>query len=130
MINTNFPTLGDGGIRIILKDLKFFSYHGLYAEEKILGNNFIVNSAITLINQSSYSTIEQTVDYTTVFAIIKKWMETPHEILEDLITKMAEDIFNNFEKITDLSLSIEKTSLPLLQFIGSVVVTHHKTRKR
>jgi 7,8-dihydroneopterin aldolase/epimerase/oxygenase len=111
-----------------LKNLEFFAYHGLYDFEKKLGCKFIVNASLILKPQADYATINNTVDYTQVYQLISKWMAQPHDILEDLLVHMANDIFTSFDKINELTVSIEKATLPLPKFTGSAVITYTKKR--
>jgi dihydroneopterin aldolase len=60
-------------MRISLDKLVFFGYHGLYAEEKKLGNTYIIDVLIDFTpKQSSINHLEQTIDYVQVYALIKK----------------------------------------------------------
>ena len=63
-------------MRISLNKLLFVGYHGLYPEEKKLGNNYSVEIDIDFTpKQGVIDQLDQTIDYVHVYAIVKKWME-------------------------------------------------------
>jgi dihydroneopterin aldolase len=70
-----------GEFTIELRDLQFYSFHGLYEEEKKVGGEFIVD---VLANDSSHREVSsiKAVNYAEVFAIIKTEMNQPRELLE------------------------------------------------
>ena len=65
----------------------------MYAEEKKLGNTYIVDVVIDFTPKKSIiDNLDQTIDYVHVYALIKKWMEIPTPLLETLVGLMADDI--------------------------------------
>ena len=62
-----------GEFIIELKGLQFYSFHGLYAEEKKVGGEFVVDVLAKLdSSHHEVSSIKETVNYAEVFEIIKK----------------------------------------------------------
>ena len=62
-------------MRISLNQVSFLGYHGMYAEEKKIGNNFIVDLYVDFTPaQNSITHLEDTVDYVTVFELVQKRM--------------------------------------------------------
>jgi dihydroneopterin aldolase len=66
---------------IYLNNLRFHAYHGLFDEEKIIGNEFVVNVEIVLLNEQIISDLNQSIDYSKVYEIIKDIMKTPTPLL-------------------------------------------------
>lgn len=59
-------------IRISLNKLLFVGYHGLYPEEKKLGNNYAVEIDMVFNpKQGLIDQLDQTIDYVNVYAIVK-----------------------------------------------------------
>lgn len=59
-------------IRISLNKLLFVGYHGLYPEEKKLGNNYAVEVDMVFNpKQGLIDQLDQTIDYVNVYAIVK-----------------------------------------------------------
>ena len=75
-------------ITIKLDNLQFYSFHGLYPEEKVIGGDFYVNLEASFSIQGVNAEIEplteidQTVDYASIFNIVSRIMSTPRELLE------------------------------------------------
>ena len=116
-------------MRISLDKLVFFGYHGLYAEEKKLGNTYIVDVIIdSTAKQSSINHLEQTIDYVHVYALIKKWMAIPTPLLETLAGNMVDDILNTEVLAEKVMVKITKQHLPIAEFEGTASVTIEKSR--
>jgi 7,8-dihydroneopterin aldolase/epimerase/oxygenase len=111
---------------IHLNNLKFFSFHGLYQEERILGGQFEVDVAVTCKEDKRITEIQQAVDYVKVYAIIKQQMEIPTPLLETVAQDLAEKIYRGDNRITSISISIKKTHPPIAAFMGTVGVSYKK----
>jgi len=116
-------------MRISLDKLVFFGYHGLYAEEKKLGNTYIVDVIIdSTAKQSSINHLEQTIDYVHVYALIKKRMAIPTPLLETLAGNMVDDILNTELLAEKVMVKITKQHLPIAEFEGTASVLIEKSR--
>ena len=112
-------------ITIYLQNLNFYSFHGLYSEEKILGNLFIVNASIKYQPSiNAVISINETIDYQTIYEIIEQRMLVATELLETLVMNIANDIFKNFLIIKEIEISITKKNPPIKNFIGNVAVNY------
>ena len=116
-------------IRISLNKLLFVGYHGLYPEEKKLGNNYAVEIDIDFTpKQGVIDQLNQTIDYVHVYAIVKKWMEIPTPLLETLVGKIADDILSSQALANKVFVKITKLHLPIPSFEGNVSVKIEKSR--
>lgn len=114
---------------IQLRDLHFKSFHGLYAEEKILGNNFIVNVTVKYQSENELiCSLDKTINYENIFKIVAQRMSVATELLETLTTQIATEILNSFLLVEEVEISITKQNPPIEKFIGNVVVSYHKKR--
>jgi 7,8-dihydroneopterin aldolase/epimerase/oxygenase len=113
-------------LTIHLNRLKFFSFHGIHAEEKILGNEYEVNVDIKLGHTEKIDTINQTIDYERVYDIIKARMAVPSPLLETLAQDMSERIHQMDVTICSINIRIIKMNPPIENFLGMVGVTWHK----
>jgi len=72
-------------MRISLNKLLFVGYHGLYPEEKKLGNNYSVEIDIDFTpKQGVIDQLDQTIDYVHVYAIVKKMDGNPNAFIRNL----------------------------------------------
>ena len=116
-------------MRISLNKLLFVGYHGLYPEEKKLGNNYSVEIDIDFMpKQGVIDQLDQTIDYVNVYAIVKKWMEIPTPLLETLVGKIADDILSSQTLANKVFVKITKLHLPISSFEGNVSVKIEKSR--
>jgi dihydroneopterin aldolase len=116
-------------MRISLNKLLFVGYHGLYPEEKKLGNNYSVEIDIDFTpKQGVIDQLDQTIDYVHVYAIVKKWMEIPTPLLETLVGKIADDILSSQTLANKVFVKITKLHLPISSFEGNVSVKIEKSR--
>jgi len=118
-------------MRIELNEVVFLGYHGLYAEEKKLGNTYKVNVHIDFIPKKELvDQLDQTIDYVNVYAIIKKWMEIPTPLLETLVGNIADEILLSQVLADKVFVSITKLHMPIPQFEGNISVSVEKTRNK
>ncbi|MEI6190447.1 MAG: dihydroneopterin aldolase [Chitinophagia bacterium] len=121
----------NNSMRISLNKIVFVGYHGLYAEEKKLGNTYIVDVDVDFTPPVAIiDKLEQTIDYVAVYSLLKKWMAIPTPLLETLIGKMADDILLEHAIANKVSIRISKLHLPIPEFEGSVSVFIEKSRNK
>jgi 7,8-dihydroneopterin aldolase/epimerase/oxygenase len=111
---------------INLNELQFFSHHGVHDEERVLGNNFIVHVSLQIDGEEKISSIDQTVNYVSVFNIIKKRMASPTALLETVAEEIAAAIRDLDQRIKSIQVSIEKKAPPIAGMQGSVSVSYSK----
>lgn len=111
---------------INLNNLSFFAHHGVHEEERILGNTFIVNVSLSFNHGEKISALEQTVNYVSVYHIIKQRMSIPTALLETLTQELGQEIYAFDNRIKSISISIEKKDPPIANMQGSVSVTWSK----
>ena len=111
-------------LTIHLHNLLFHSFHGMYKEEKILGNDFEVNVDVSIKAQENITKLRQSVDYVSVYSIIKEVMDQPTPLLEKLVQELAEKIRLLDEKIEGVAISIKKLNPPIGNLQGTVGVSY------
>jgi dihydroneopterin aldolase len=111
-------------LSIHLHNITFFSYHGIHDEERILGSEFELNITVKHSpKQLPVKHLSDTIDYISVYELVKKRMETPTALLETLATDIARQILYTFALAESVHLSIRKLHPPVAQFRGSVGVS-------
>lgn len=114
-------------LNIHLNNLRFFAFHGIYAQERTVGGNFEVNVDIELATQGLINHLDQTVDYVEVYAIIQQRMLKPTPLLETVAQELSHSIHLLDNKITSVSINIKKLNPPIEDFVGEVGVTYKST---
>jgi len=112
---------------IELKCLRFFAYHGLYAEERMTGNEFEVNLSVSYIPVSGTIThLGDTVNYAVLYELLKTEMQTSRDLLETLVMEITERIHLKFPQVNEMNIEITKLHPPILKFTGTVGVKYSR----
>jgi dihydroneopterin aldolase len=96
-----------------LNELAFFSYHGIHEEEKIIGSKYEVSVAVESNSLIHIVGIEDTIDYTKLFDIVKSKMAQPTPLLETVAQSICDDICDHFKNISAVTISIKKLNPPI-----------------
>ena len=114
-------------VYIHLEKLLFHSFHGIHDEEKILGNQFEVNCKIGFQeNEAIISHIDDTIDYSVLYDLIKKEMNIPTLLIETVAMRIGHGACKIFSDIKNIEVTIKKLSPPMAGIQGSAGVTWHK----
>jgi len=109
---------------IHLHNLKFFSFHGVHEEEKILGNNYEVNVSVGFDPSANIiHGLDETLDYTAIFETIKHRMAIPTPLLETIAMEVAEAIQQKYSSVAKISVAVKKLYPPINNFEGAVSVS-------
>lgn len=100
---------------ISIEGMEFFAYHGCFKEEQIIGTKFIVDLFIetdTTLAENS-DNLHDTVNYQTVYQVVKAEMETKSKLLEHVGRRVLTRIKQEFPKIDHGRIKIKKLNPPL-----------------
>lgn len=112
-------------LTIHLTNLQFYAYHGLYKEEAAIGGKYEVNVSVSHREAKiPVLHIDETIDYTAVYDLIKRHMLRPRHLLEAVATMLAKDILDTFALADEVNISIKKITPPIVGFQGSVSVQY------
>lgn len=112
---------------IHLKNLQFFAYHGIHEEERILGNEFEVNLAVSFPADKKITSLDDTLNYGELFAMTELKMSAPAALLETIAQELAEEIHERFPQVSTLSISIDKKNPPIPNIRGAAGVSFTKS---
>lgn len=118
--------------KIILKGLAFYGYHGLFQEERVLGQRFLVDLElfVSLKQAGQSDKMEDSVHYGEVFDLVKEVVEgDPYNLLESVSEKIAEEILKKFPEIEKCKVRFEKPNPPINGHYESVAVEIVRERK-
>ena len=101
--------------KIILKDMKFFAKHGVSIDEKILGQEFLINLEMECILDKVFESdlIDDTVDYSEIYNIVKDIiMLSSYNLLETIANKIVETLLL-MPKIQSVYIEVKKLNPPI-----------------
>ncbi len=114
-------------LTISLNNVRFRAYHGLFPDERQKGNDFVVNMEVSYTPKSgTILSLEDTIDYATLFEIIHSTMQQPVDLLETVAQAIAQHSYKQFPRIKVITVSIEKLNPPIDKFSGTVGVKYSK----
>lgn len=118
-------------MKIHLHDMVFYGFHGVHDAERSLGQRFVVSyTAITdQVHDSKIHSLESTLDYTKVYAVIKEIMEQQQfHLLENCANKILDKTLESFPDIMQAMVSIKKPSVPIQGNLEYVEVEMTRSR--
>ena len=114
-------------ITVHLHNVKFYAYHGIHDEEKILGNEFELSADIQFNEDEEVITsIKQTINYVDLYEIIQQRMSVPAKLLETVIMEIGLLLKRKYNSIQSISINLKKIHPPVTGFQGAVAVTWQK----
>ena len=117
--------------RIILQGMRFYGYHGVNAEEKALGQTYLVDleAQIDLSRPGLTDSIKDTVSYTHIYRAVKGIIEgESRNLLESLAHGISERVFAEFP-LESVTVTVKKPSPPIKgSFIEHAAVSIHRQR--
>ena len=126
--------MGDGftGDRIILKDLGFYGYHGVFAEEAKLGQRFFIDLELGLDLTAPATTdrLSTGISYSDIYHVVKDTFEAKRmKLLEALAQNVVDEIFQSFQVVDWIIIRIRKPEAPIAMVRGEAAIELHRQRK-
>ena len=118
-------------LKIELSKLQFHGYHGVHEEEHKTGGDFEVNLVVYFEPVAlPVRSLNETIDYTLLYAVIKQRMQKRTQLLETLATEIADEVLKSFSSVYEVEVSIKKINPPIPFFNGSVAATYSVKRNK
>ena len=101
--------------KIILKNVRCYSFHGCLKEESIIGSDYLVNLKVwaSLKKSAQSDELIDTVDYVLLNHIIKTEMSKPSKLLETVAQRINNEILKKEPRVTKSIVSITKVCPPI-----------------
>ncbi len=101
--------------KIILKNVRCYSFHGCLKEESVIGSDYLVNLKVwASLKKSAHSDkLVDTVDYILLNHIIKTEMSKPSKLLETVAQRINNEILKKEPRVTKSIVSITKVCPPI-----------------
>jgi 7,8-dihydroneopterin aldolase/epimerase/oxygenase len=101
--------------RIALEGLEFHAFHGVYPHERESGNWFEVTVSVEadFSEGARHDDIAGTVNYETLYRIVKDEMEKPSKLLETVAENIIQTILAELASAYSVDLMISKINPPI-----------------
>lgn len=100
---------------VYLKDLHFHAFHGVLAQECIVGNDYVVNVRIKYPMSEAVEgdVIGGTLNYADAYHIIRCEMQHPSQLLEHVAGRIVQELERAFPKLEAIDLTLMKKNPPI-----------------
>jgi 7,8-dihydroneopterin aldolase/epimerase/oxygenase len=101
--------------RITLEGLEFHAFHGVYPHERESGNWFEVDISVEtdFTAAAQQDDLSGTVNYETLYALVKSEMEKPSKLLETVAEQIIQKVLLELPVVMQVELSIAKINPPI-----------------
>ncbi len=117
--------------QIIIQDLSIYAKHGVYMEENILGQQFLVSVYMDLDLSMAGQTdnLEYTIDYGKVCHFVTKYMqEHTYKLIESAAEHLAAELLLKYRQVKKIRIKVKKPWAPIGLPIKNVSVSVDRTR--
>jgi dihydroneopterin aldolase len=110
---------------INVKGIKLYAYHGCLDEEALIGGQYIVDVKIETDFSRAQVTddLSKTVDYVSVFNVVKSRMAIRCRLIEHAAALIAEELVKQFPAIQVTEVTLTKINPPMNGDVKEVSVT-------
>ncbi len=101
--------------KVALEGLTFHAYHGVYPHERETGNWFEVDITVEtdFAAAAAQDELEGTINYESLFQLVKHEMEQPAKLLETIVGKIANDVLLKWPAVGAVEIKIAKLNPPI-----------------
>lgn len=100
---------------IAVEGMQFYSHHGYYKEEQVLGGKYTVDIYIhSDFDEAAISDkLEKTINYEEVYQLTRKEMEVHARLIEHVCKRILDSVKQQFPQVTYIKVRISKHNPPL-----------------
>lgn len=109
---------------IQIENMEFYSFHGHFKEERIVGNKFLVDLTIEtdMTLPAASDNLKDAVNYQRVYEIVKLQMEMKSHLLEHIAGRILDAIYSEMVGIKKATVKVSKMNPPMGGKIRSVSI--------
>lgn len=118
--------------KILVRNLKIFAYHGVNPEEKENGQNFVIDidAFVDIDVPCRTDDVEDTVSYAKIIKeTVKIFISQKDDLLERASQRVADGLFERFDKIQALRILLKKPEAPIkadFEYVGVEIFRERK----
>lgn len=110
--------------KIHIKGLTLKGYHGVFAEEKEKGQNFIldITAQLDFTNARLTDDLNDTVSYADMIETVKTvFLSEKNDLIERAAERVAEALLENYQKLNSVTILLKKPEAPIeenFEYVG------------
>lgn len=101
---------------IHLDSLRFYAYHGVLEQERLVGGHYTVDLVLTLNDCTAAiddDDLSGTVNYAEVYEAVRKEMAQPSALLEHVAGRILRRILTDFSRVETARITLRKDTPPM-----------------
>lgn len=100
---------------LVLKGLRFHAYHGVGEQERLTGHDFTVSLSVEydMTAAMAADSIADAVSYADIYAVVKREMAVPSNLLEHVAGRIAGAVRERFSQVRSVEIEIMKINPPI-----------------
>lgn len=101
---------------ILLEGLSFYGYHGLYPEERSLGQRFLVDltAELDLREAGAHDELDESVNYVSIYTTVRSIVEgEPLMLIEAVAERAARAVLEAFPVISAVEITVRKPAVTI-----------------
>ena len=109
---------------IAVEGLQFYSHHGYYKEEQVLGGKYIVDIYLKIDFDEAAETddLKKTINYEEVYQLTKQEMEVHARLIEHVCKRILDKIKLRYPNLQYIKVRVSKHNPPLKGNVERVYV--------
>ena len=109
---------------IAVEGLQFYSHHGYYKEEQVLGGKYMVDIYMKLnIDEASVTDdLSKTINYEEIYQLTKTEMEVHAKLIEHVCKRILDKIKSKYPNLDHVRVRVSKHNPPLKGSVERVYV--------
>ena len=116
---------------ILLRSLRFHAFHGVEAQERLVGNDYEVSLRLKAdVSRAVESDqVADTINYAEVYQLVAKTMSEPVDLVEHLAGVSGERLFQRWPQIEAIDVTVIKLNPPMGADCNGAGVELHLTNR-
>ncbi|GAB6124007.1 dihydroneopterin aldolase [Dysgonomonas termitidis] len=100
---------------ILLENLTIYANHGVFGQETVVGNVYIINLKIgvNLEKASLTDDLDDTISYADIYEDVKNEMAIPSKLLEHAAKRIIDRLKDKYTQIESIELRLSKRNPPI-----------------
>ncbi len=109
---------------IAVEGLQFYSHHGYYKEEQVLGGKYTVDIYMNLNLDDAAATddLKKTINYEEIYLLTKAEMEVHAKLIEHVCQRILDKVKTKYPNIDYVKVRVSKYNPPLKGSVERVYV--------
>ena len=109
---------------ISLETMKFYAFHGVMAQEHIIGGTFLADITYIIDTKATDTdNLDDTINYADVFDLVREEMQQPSLLIEHVAGRIMKALKNKFPQMIETTVKISKLNPPVNGEAGKATVT-------